>query len=99
MNDIMRNTIPGQTSPQIHLFYKQLGSGPWFQSYLNFQGFQGSELLNGCLGVWPHKQIIKIFPWFSFRKLKEISSKASDSELFRICSTGLMAAIIILFLF
>ena len=50
---------------ELHLFYKQLGSGPCFQSCLHFQDFQGSELLNGCLVFWPNKQILSLFQWFS----------------------------------
>ena len=34
-------------------FYKQLGSDLNSQSCLYFQRFRGSELLNGCLIIWP----------------------------------------------
>ena len=53
---------------EIYFFYKQLGSCSNPQSYLYLQGFQGSELLNACLVVWPYKQILSVFQkFFSIR--------------------------------
>ena len=42
------------------LFYKQLGSYHSPQSCFCFQDFQ----LDGCLVVWPNKQILSILQWF-----------------------------------
>ena len=49
---------------KIHIFYKQLVSGPSPQICLYFQGFQSSDLLNRCVVVWPKKQILIVFQWF-----------------------------------
>ena len=50
----------------IHFFlYKQLHWGPSPQNYLYFQNFHGSGLLKGCLVLWPDKQILSLFQWFS----------------------------------
>ena len=51
----------------IKLLYKQLWSGPISQSYLHFQDFRESKLLNGCLAFWPSKQILSVFLLF-FRR-------------------------------
>lgn len=45
-------------------FYKQLGSGNNPQSCLYFKDFQGSKCLNGCLAVWPNKQILGVLHLF-----------------------------------
>ena len=47
----------------IHLFLKQLESDPSPQSYLYFQDFQDSKLLNGCSWLWPNKDL-NVFQWF-----------------------------------
>ena len=49
---------------ELTLFYKQLGIGASPQSCLYIRDFQGSKLLNGCLVVWPNKQILNVFQWF-----------------------------------
>ena len=49
---------------ELTLFYKQIGLGTCPQSWLYTQDFQGSNLLNGCLIVWPNKQILNVFLWF-----------------------------------
>ena len=43
-------------SQELTLFYKQLGLGTSPQIWFYIQDFQGSKLLNGCLGlvVWPN---------------------------------------------
>ena len=48
----------------LHLFYKQLRSGPSPQSCLFFQDFQGSKLLKDCLVVCSNKQILSVFQLF-----------------------------------
>ena len=48
----------------VHSFNKELGSGPRSESCLFFQGFHYSKLLNGCLLVWPNKQVLSVFQWF-----------------------------------
>ena len=42
--------------------YRQLRPGSSPKSFY-FQDFQCSKLLNGCLVVWPNKQIFKYVPW------------------------------------
>ena len=39
--------------------YKQLGSGLSPQSWLYFQGFMGSKLLNVCSAVWPNNLCLR----------------------------------------
>ena len=46
-------------------FYKQLASGLSSQSYLYFQGFYGSKLLDGCLVVWPSNLCLRGILQFS----------------------------------
>ena len=50
-------------------FHKQLGSGLGPQSWLYFQGFQGSKLLNGCLAVWQSNLCFNGIQWFSGFKI------------------------------
>ena len=52
-------------SMRMHFFiHKQQESGPSPESYLYFQDFQGSKLLNGFLVVWSNKKILIELQWF-----------------------------------
>ena len=50
-------------------FYKQHGPRLSPQSCLNFPGFQGSELLNGCLVVLPSNLCLRGIQKFSRFKI------------------------------
>ena len=67
---------------ELTLFYKQLGLGTSPQIWFYIQDFQGSKLLNGCLGlaVWPNvfQWIFNLCHWYTvyhWSKIKAIFMK------------------------
>ena len=53
--------LPSLCFHDLHLLFfdKHLGSDNSLQSYLHFQDFCGSKLLNICLVVWPNNLFLR----------------------------------------
>ena len=66
-------------SREVVYTYKQQEAGFSRQSYFYFQGFWGSELLNGCLVVWLETYVYEEYS--NFQESKSIFM-ISDFEIF-----------------